>query len=598
MGVNCYDNKDNDENISISKENINIINEKVEKNLCKIIGGNGGIELGFFCMIPFPNNNNLLPVLITSNKVIKKGDINKNGNIQLIINNNNKEILMNEFRKSYISTESNNIAIIEIKQEDGLDIKSFLLLDNIIFEPKLDHINYNQNHFQTNHKYTLFVLKKNKNNNCLIGYLLKDENVRFGSPIINQSNYKVIGIIVNNYININLLSKSILNFQEKFEVFKKIYELSNNKNNNSNNYSDEIKIKYKISEEENIRIFGDEFVNNNKNLCKIIINGKEEELCPFYNTKNINLKKDKNDKILQIKLKGINNITNMSNMFCFCYSLIKVDFSKINISKVIYLNNLFCGCESLKSLSGLSNWNISNIIDISGMFTGCTSLTSLPDISKWNINNITDINNLFSECSSITSLPDISKWNTNKITNMNNLFSKCSSLLSLPDISNWNTSNVSNMNNMFAECSKLVLLSDISKWNIINVTNVTRMFYKCSSLLSLPDISKWNTSNIKHMNSLFEGCSSLKTLPDISKWNTNNVTSMYSMFSGCSSLTSLPDISKWNTKNVLDMNSMFYECSSIISLPDISKWNTNNVSNMEEMFEGCNSSLIIPVKFK
>ena len=285
-------------------------------------------------MIPFPNDNNLLPVLITSNKVIKKVII-----IQLIINNNNKEILMNEFRKTYISTESNNISIIEIKQEDGLDIKSFLLLDNKIFDQKLNDIKNIPNPFTTNHKYTLFVLKKNKNNKCLIGYLLEDKNSPFGSPIINQSNYKVIGI-VNNYGNINLLSNSILKFQEQFEVFKKIYELNINKNNNSDNYIDEIKIKYKITEEENIRIFGDEFVNNNKHLCKIIINGKEEELCPFYNTKNINLK---NDKILRIKLKGINNITNMSYMFCFCDSLIEVDLSKINISKVIYLSNLFCG---------------------------------------------------------------------------------------------------------------------------------------------------------------------------------------------------------------------------------------------------------------
>ena len=255
MGVNCYDQEDNDEDISITKENIDNINEKVEKNLCKIIGGNGGIEFGFLFLIPFPNDNNLLPVLITSNKVIKKSDINKNGNIQLIINNNNKEILMNEFRKTYISTESNNISIIEIKQEDGLDIKSFLLLDNKIFDQKLNDIKNIPNPFTTNHKYTLFVLKKNKNNKCLIGYLLKDKNSPFGSPIINQSNYKVIGI-VNNYGNINLLSNSILKFQEQFEVFKKIYELNINKKNNSNNYIDEIKIKYKITEEENIRIFG------------------------------------------------------------------------------------------------------------------------------------------------------------------------------------------------------------------------------------------------------------------------------------------------------------------------------------------------------
>ena len=57
----------------------------MEQNICKIkIGQEQGT--GFFCKIPFPNKNNMLPVLITNNHVIDdKSLYNKNTNIKIDI---------------------------------------------------------------------------------------------------------------------------------------------------------------------------------------------------------------------------------------------------------------------------------------------------------------------------------------------------------------------------------------------------------------------------------------------------------------------------------------------------------------------------------
>ena len=80
----------------------------------------------------------------------------------------------------------------------------------------------------------------------------------------------------------------------------------------SSNY---IKIIYKIdktksyfTDENNINIFGSEFVKNYQNICKMIIKGKEYEIKERFNIKNYYNKKN----ILKIKLKGFNNIINMS----------------------------------------------------------------------------------------------------------------------------------------------------------------------------------------------------------------------------------------------------------------------------------------------
>ena len=110
---------------------------------------------------------------------------------------------------------------------------------------------------------------------------------------------------------------------------------------------------------DNIKIFGFKFVDNNKNICKLIIDNKEYEITEEYNIKGYK------NNILNIKLEGINNITDISYMFE--------------------------GCSLLLSLPDISKWNTSNITNISYMFEGCSSLLSLPDISKWNTNNVTDM---------------------------------------------------------------------------------------------------------------------------------------------------------------------------------------------------------------
>ena len=163
------------------------------------------------------------------------------------------------------------------------------------------------------------------------------------------------------------------------------------------------------------KIFGENFVQNNKDICKIIVNNEKKELCSYLENYKNYLNKDK----LEIKLTGINNIIDSSYMFS--------------------------GCVSLISLPDISKWNIIKVENMRGIFFYCKSLSYLDDISGWKTDNITDLCGAFDNCSSLISLPDISKWNTEKVANMNSLFYKCSNLKLLPDFSIWNTKNVDNL---------------------------------------------------------------------------------------------------------------------------------------------------------
>ena len=47
---------------------------QMETCICKITT-NKKVGTGFFCMIPFPDMNNLLPVLITNNHILESKDL-------------------------------------------------------------------------------------------------------------------------------------------------------------------------------------------------------------------------------------------------------------------------------------------------------------------------------------------------------------------------------------------------------------------------------------------------------------------------------------------------------------------------------------------
>ena len=351
-------------------------------------------------------------------------------------------------------------------------------------------------------------------------------------------------ILKQNYINYF----HYINVKECFYYLRKKYRDKN----------DYITISYNIEKNmEKIRIFGENFVKNNKNFCHIMYGNEHYKL-----TENLEIFNYGNSTILEIKLIDINNIIDLSHMFE--------------------------GCESLKSLSDISKWNINYISNMSCMFWGCESLISLPDISNWNTSNVLDMSYMFSGCKSLISLPDISNWNTNNAANMSYFFCRCKSLNSLPDISKWDTNNVTNMNYMFGGCSSLNSLPDISEWKTDKVTNMGSIFEGCESLKSLPDISKWNTNKVTNMSFIFYGCESLKFLPDLSKWNTNKVINMSYMFDGYISFNYLNDIPKFITKVEKDerdklLNSIKYTYPNNDEIPIIKIKDQNHFKNGQDI---------------
>ena len=113
--------------------------EQMEKNICKIKIGKE-LVTGFFCKIPFPNKNNMLPVFITNNHIINDDFLNKkNMKIEINIKEEKKAKVINLNERMNYTNEEYDITIIEIKEKDN--IKSYLNLDNKIIDDIINNDN-------------------------------------------------------------------------------------------------------------------------------------------------------------------------------------------------------------------------------------------------------------------------------------------------------------------------------------------------------------------------------------------------------------------------------------------------------------------------
>ena len=286
--------------------------EQMEQCIYSINLGNNQFT-GFVCKIPFPNENNQFPVLITQNSIKDFALLlQKNGKLQIykmkdfndkikyqyqedinIKDEKEMKLLNLKDRLIYLSKKYNT-TIIEIKEEDN--INNFIELDKNMLNDKVnDNIKYLNE--------TIYIIQYIGNDlNISYGIINKIDDTKYyfnhncstkqgslGSPIIRKNN-KLIGIHIGNkgiFINYpinefikenynmkgnkNIINSNIISSQEDFDEKKsfdinnkqiEILDLSNKNIKNSQLYD--------LSQKEFIKL-KELYLNNNKitNISKL-----------------------------------------------------------------------------------------------------------------------------------------------------------------------------------------------------------------------------------------------------------------------------------------------------------------------------------------
>ena len=253
-----------------------------------------------------------------------------------------------------------------------------------------------------------------------------------------------------------------------FEMMYKPNENNSEKLEKMNQFKDRhfyLDDKKEYDEDVILRLFGNNFVNKNKNKCKIIYKNKKYKLKDYF--EEIEAEYIINPDIFNlVKLRIIfmNNCIDLSNMFYGCYHLISfLESPKKQLTQdIACCNDIIDGYDSNKFLC--------------------------KEIKLNNYSGNIDNNNLFYY--KYFNQLALSSKKIIKTFNMRYMFAGCISLISLPNILNLDTSHVSDMLALFFGCNSLKSIPDISNWDISSTTDIGAMFLECNSLKSLPDISK------------------------------------------------------------------------------------------------------------
>ena len=234
--------------IEVSLEQSTYINKQMKYSVCKIKCKDGSSGTGFFCYIPFPDKNNLLPVLITNYHVLTSGDVIIGKEIKFCLGDSNsmKSIKISNTRKVYTNEKPYDVTIIEMKKIDGIEFNHFMDLDEQLFENENDISNtesregknimdkiYSQKTvylihypFGKNVKYSLGVIKAISEDGFNIRHLCNSQTGSSGGPLINLINFKIMGIhkgykdLRFNYNLGTVLNLPIKEFYEQEELKK------------------------------------------------------------------------------------------------------------------------------------------------------------------------------------------------------------------------------------------------------------------------------------------------------------------------------------------------------------------------------------------
>ena len=126
----------------VSYEATQKIVDQMRKNICQIQSDESQ-GTGFLCKIPFPDMNNMLPVLITNNHIINEEFLYEKGaSISIYTEDNKSTKTINLNDRIKYTNKTFGITIIEIKEEDK--INNYLELDNNILDDILNKNNTNK----------------------------------------------------------------------------------------------------------------------------------------------------------------------------------------------------------------------------------------------------------------------------------------------------------------------------------------------------------------------------------------------------------------------------------------------------------------------
>ena len=274
------------------------------------------------------------------------------------------------------------------------------------------------------------------------------------------------------------------------------------------NKNKKFNFKYLVqNKNEEIYLFGENFVKNNKDKCYLIIDNTDCELRSKYQFLKTG------EQIVTLVIKDDN--INFKEMFDFSaffkgdsiYKIFMVMGLSYSYSKYKKINNLI-------DISSLENLDVSECEDLSFMFCGCVNVKNFDCLKNWDISKCKNLEGIFRYCS-FSEVNFLSSWKFNNARNLSFMFDECYELKDIKGCQEWNVGNVENFRFMFCECINLTDVNDLQNWNMKNAKSIRFMFYDCKNLVNMNSLFKWKLNNKVDKDNIILDCYKLVNVPSI-----------------------------------------------------------------------------------
>ena len=334
--------------------------KQMKKSICKIYGQQ--IGTGFFCKLEYKGNT--IPTLITNYHIIDDKFVESNKTLKIQLNNEKVTKMINLNKNKIIYSSRNqeyDIMIINLDKEDDISDIDCLEIDDYLLNHLLNHnseIVYDDSsiyilHYPLGKEVSVsfgYGISREKGNNFDIIHKCKTVTCSSGSPILNLSTNKVIGIH-KSYIN---------------SLKKDSYNIGTFLKNPL------IQMKTNIKE-----------INNYKLYERIVINNRSNEAQKENKYENSELKYDKTNK----KIKCMNRSKNESPKDNHSHDKYKIKFNLIGVNDKTHTpkNNFDLNKFDNKMINN-KNLNYNNISGINSHRINKSNIKE-KDITKKNNNN-------------------------------------------------------------------------------------------------------------------------------------------------------------------------------------------------------------------
>ena len=196
-----------------------------------------------------------------------------------------------------------------------------------------------------------------------------------------------------------------------------------------------------------------------------------------------------------------------------------IDVSGWDLSNTKSIAMLFKDGYHIKHISGLDTWNTSNITNMSELFKYCYVLDEV-DMSSFDYSNVTRMDYMFELDDKLKTIK-MGNFNAYNLENATSMFSKASGVEEII-FEMITTPKLNEASNMFYGMPKLKSL-DLQGMDVSNVTDMSYMFAGNSSLEYL-DLSTFILNESQFIDGMFSGCVSLveayaRTQEDANRFN-------------------------------------------------------------------------------